>query len=196
MLEKFVENEYTSLSEEYNKSAQVKKVSLTFESEKYFRDFKKTLETDRRGEVGFLTRRKNGKYIVIRSKKYPKGAFRIPTGGIDFSESVIHALHREVKEELGISFEIESFKGIIEYNFHYKDEIIKFYSYLFVINEISGQLLKDATQDEIADYLEVDDDGLLELLTTLESISGGWRDWAYFRSELIKFYLAGGAIGE
>lgn len=196
MLEKFVENEYTSLSEEYNKSAQVKKVSLTFESEKYFRDFKKTLETDRRGEVGFLTRRKNGKFIVIRSKKYPKGAFRIPTGGIDFSESVIHALHREVKEELGISFEIESFKGIIEYNFHYKDEILKFYSYLFVINEISGELIKDATQDEIADYLEVDDGGLLELLTTLESISGGWRDWAYFRSELIKFYLAGGAIGE
>ena len=190
MLEKFVENEYTDLLKEYNKNAQVKKVSLTVESEKYFRDFKKTLETDRRGEVGFLLRRKNGKLIVIRSKKYPKGAFRIPTGGIDFSESVIHALHREVKEELGVSFEIDKFFGIIEYNFHYKEEIIKFYSYLFVINEISGELIKDATQDEIADYREVDDEGLFELYKTLTSVLGGWRDWALFRSELIKFYLS------
>ncbi len=190
MLEKFVENEYIELLEEYNKNAQVKKVSLEFQSEKYFRDFKKTLETDRRGEVGFLLRRKNGKFIVIRSKKYPKGAFRIPTGGIDFSESVTHALHREVKEELGVLFEIDNFFGIIEYNFHYKEEIIKFYSYLFVINEISGELIKDATQDEIADYREVDADGLLELYKTLTSISGGWSDWALFRSELIKFYLA------
>ena len=150
MLEKFVENEYIELSNEYNKNAQVKKVSLEFESEKYFYDFKKTLETDRRGEVGFLTRRKNGKFIVIRSKKYPKGAFRIPTGGIDFSESAIHALHREVKEELGILFDIDKFLGIIEYNFHYKDDIVKFYSYLFVINEISGELIKDAKEDEIA----------------------------------------------
>ena len=61
MLEKFVENEYIKLKDEYNKNAQVKKVSLDFESEKYFRDFKKTLETDRRGEVGFLLKRKNGK---------------------------------------------------------------------------------------------------------------------------------------
>ena len=190
MLEKFVENEYTDLLKEYNKNAQVKKVSLTVESEKYFRDFKKTLETDRRGEVGFLLRRKNGKLIVIRSKKYPKGAFRIPTGGIDFSESVIHALHREVKEELGVLFEIDKFFGIIEYNFHYKEEIIKFYSYLFVINEISGELIKDATQDEIADYREVDDEGLFELYKTLTSVLGGWRDWALFRSELIKFYLS------
>lgn len=190
MLEKFVENEYIELSNEYNKNAQVKKVSLEFESEKYFYDFKKTLETDRRGEVGFLTRRKNGKFIVIRSKKYPKGAFRIPTGGIDFSESAIHALHREVKEELGILFDIDKFLGIIEYNFHYKDDIVKFYSYLFVINEISGELIKDATEDEIADYLEVDADGLLELAETLNSISGGWRDWARFRLELIEFYLS------
>ena len=190
MLEKFVENEYIELSNEYNKNAQVKKVSLEFESEKYFYDFKKTLETDRRGEVGFLTRRKNGKFIVIRSKKYPKGAFRIPTGGIDFSESAIHALHREVKEELGILFDIDKFLGIIEYNFHYKDDIVKFYSYLFVINEISGELIKDATEEEIADYLEVDADGLLELAETLNSISGGWRDWAHFRLELIEFYLS------
>ena len=189
MLEKFVETEYGKLSQGYNSDALIKSVSINFKSRKYFGDFKKTVETDRRGEVGFLLKRKNGKFVVIRSRKYPKGAFRIPTGGIDFSESAIDALYREVKEELGVKFEIENFKGIIEYTFTYKDEIIKFYSYLFVITEISGELIKDATEDEISDYKEVDKDELLPLGEFLSSIEGGWSDWGKFRAELIKFYL-------
>ena len=189
MLEKFVENEYKELKEKYSKNSLIKSVSIKFQSKKYFYDFKNTLETDRRGEVGFLLIRKNGRYVVIRSKKYPKQAFRIPTGGIDFNESAIDALHREVKEELGIKFEIENFKGIIEYSFYYNDEIIKFYSYLFVIKEVSGNLISDATEDEISEYKEVDDKELEELVETLTSIEGGWRDWARFRAELIKFYL-------
>ncbi|MBR4893531.1 MAG: NUDIX hydrolase [Clostridia bacterium] len=189
MLEKFVENEYVKLSSKYNKSARVKSIVLNFNSEKYFYDFKKTLETNRRGEVGFLLKRKNGKYVVIRSKKYPKTAFRIPTGGIDFDESAIDALYREVKEELGIKFEIDNFHGLLEYTIYYKDEVIKFYSYFFVINEISGELIKDATQDEITDYKEIDYDELITLSKTLSEIEGGWRDWALFRLELIKFFI-------
>lgn len=189
MLEKFVETEYRELSKIYNPDSFIKTVNIKFESEKYFYDFKKTLEVDRRGEVGFLLIRKNGKFVVIRSKKYPKGAFRIPTGGIDFEERAIDALYREVREELGIKFEIDNFKGIIEYNFYYKEEIIKFYSYLFVIKEVSGNLISDATEDEISEYKEVDCEELKELLHIFLKIEGGWRDWARFRAELIKFYL-------
>ena len=189
MLEKYVENEYMELAGRYNPEAKVKNVTLEFKSEKYFKDFKNTLETNRRGEVGFLLIRKNGKYVVIRSKKYPKAAFRIPTGGIDFDESALDALYREVREELGVEFEIEKFHGIIEYNIHCKHEIIKFYSYLFVIKEVSGELIKDATEDEISDYREVDTIALSELEKTLKGIDGGWHDWATFRSELISFYI-------
>ena len=189
MLEKYVENEYRELAGRYNPAATVKNVSLEFKSEKYFKDFKNTLETNRRGEVGFLLIRKNGKYVVIRSKKYPKTAFRIPTGGIDFNETALDALYREVKEELGVEFEIEKFHGIIEYSIFCKSEIIKFYSYLFVIKEISGELIKDATEDEISDYKEVDIKALSELEKTLKAIDGGWHDWATFRSELISFYI-------
>lgn len=189
MLEKFVETEYRQLSEIYNPDSFIKNVTIKFESEKYFRDFKNTVETDRRGEVGFLLMRKNGKFVVIRSRKYPKHAFRIPTGGIDFDERAIDALYREIKEELGVKFEIDNFKGIIEYNFYYKEEIIKFYSYLFVVKEVSGNLISDATEDEISEYREVDREELDSLVHTLLKIEGGWRDWARFRAELIKFYL-------
>ena len=189
MLEKFVKTEYDELSKKYGTNSTIKSVILDFKSEKYFHDFKNTLETDRRGEVGFLLLRKNGKFVVIRSKKYPKMAFRIPTGGIDFDESAVDALYREVKEELGIQFEIENFKGIIEYAFRQNESIIKFYSYLFVIKEVSGNLISDATEDEISDSKEVSEEELSELVKTLTSIEGGWRDWARFRAELIKFYL-------
>ena len=189
MLERYVENEYRELCERYNTDAPVKKVSLKFRSEKYFRDFQKNLETNRRGEVGFLLIRKDGSYVVIRSRRYPKAAYRIPTGGINFNEKAIDALYREVKEELGVQFEIEKFHGLIEYNFYYRDEVIKFYSYLFVIREVSGNIIEDASEDEISDFKEVDFEGLTKISEILSGIEGGWRDWARFRTELIKFYI-------
>ena len=189
MLEKYVENEYRELCLRYNTDAPVKKVTLKFRSEKYFRDFQKTLETNRRGEVGFLLIRKDGSFVVIRSRRYPKAAYRIPTGGINFNEKAIDALYREVAEELGVKFEIDNFHGLIEYNIYYNDEVIKFYSYLFIIKEISGNIIDDASEDEIADFKEVDFEGLIRLSAVLSSIEGGWRDWARFRTELIKFYI-------
>ena len=189
MLERYVETEYRELCERYNTDAPVKKVSLKFRSEKYFRDFQKNLETNRRGEVGFLLIRKDGSYVVIRSRRYPKAAYRIPTGGINFNEKAIDALYREVKEELGVQFEIEKFHGLIEYNFHHKDDVIKFYSYLFVIREVSGNIIEDASEDEISDFKEVDFEGLIKISEILSGIEGGWRDWARFRTELIKFYI-------
>ena len=189
MLEKYVEDEFYWLKEKYGPEAFVKKVCLDFRNSKFFGDFKNTIETDRRGEVGFLLKRTDGKYVVVRSRKYPKNVYRIPTGGINFSEKAEDALYREVKEELGVKFEIESFKGLIEYEIRFKEEKIKFYSYLFEIKEISGVLIKDATEDEISDYKEIDFSELEILKENLENARGQWKDWSAFRSELIKFYL-------
>lgn len=189
MLEQFVKTEYEELKVKYNPEAEVKKVTLNFANEKFFNDFKKTIDTDRRGEVGFLLKRKNGKFVVVRSKKYPKYVYRIPTGGIRFSESALDALYREVKEELGVSFEVETFKGIIEYEIKYQEEIIKFYSYLFGITELSGNLIEDATEDEISDYREIGIKELNDMAARLINVEGAWKDWCGFRSELIQFYL-------
>lgn len=189
MLEQFVKTEYENLRLSYNPGSVIKKVNLEFKNEKYFKDFQNTVNIDRRGEVGFLLKRKNGKYVVIRSKKYPKNIYRIPTGGIGFDETAKDALYREVKEELGVNVEIETFKGIIEYEIKYKEEIIKFYSYLFGISELSGNLIQDATEDEISDYMEVDTEELKALGNKLRNTEGAWRDWCIFRSELIDFYI-------
>lgn len=191
MLEKYVENEYIKLKNEYNSASEIEKYTINFRNKKFFNDFRRTINTDRRGEVGFFLKRKNGKYVVVRSKKYPKNIYRIPTGGIGFTESVIDALYREVKEELGVEFEIESFKGIVEYTIKYKEEVLKFYSYLFEISEVSGNLIEDATEDEITGYREIDIDELKNVAKKLSSVEGSWKDWCSFRVKLIDFYLKG-----
>ena len=191
MLEMFVDTEYQELKDKYNPDASIKKVNLEFVNEKFFNDFKKTINTDRRGEVGFLLKRKNGKYVVVRSRKYPKYVYRIPTGGIRFSENAIDALYREIKEELGVEIKVETFKGIIEYEIRYKEDVIKFYSYVFGVTELSGNLIEDATENEITDYKEVELCELKEMAQRLINVEGAWKDWCGFRSELIQFYLGG-----
>lgn len=188
MLEGYMEREFESLRKAYNTSAKIKQVDLTFNNKKFFQNFKKNLNTDRRGEVVFLVERKNGKKIVIKSGKYPKGVYRIPSGGIGFEEKAIDALSREMKEELGIDFKIQSFLGLVEYKINYKNEALKFYSYLFLLKEVSGVLIEDATEDEITEYLEVDDKRLVQIGEKMGEIRGGWHDWCQFRSQVIYFY--------
>ena len=188
-MEKFVEEEFKALSKEFNPEAELKKCVLEFGNKRFFESFGETIINNRRGEVGFLLRRKNGKYILIRSRKYPVDILRIPTGGIAFGETVKEALYREVGEELGVSFDIASFVGMIEYEIHYGGEIIKFYSFLFEINEKDGEILKDATQNEISFIKEYSKDELSEALGLLKENKGSWKDWCVFRAQLLEFYI-------
>ena len=189
MLEKFVEEEFMELSKKYNPKAEIKKCRLEFDNKRFFESFRETIINNRRGEVGFLLKRKNGKYVLARSKKYPAEVLRIPTGGIEFNESAEEALYRELREELGVSFDIYAFLGIIEYEIHYSDEIIKFYSYLFEINEKDGEILKDATQNEISFIKEFSADELQAAEKMLKENKGSWKDWCLFRAQLLGFFI-------
>ena len=188
MLEKFVEDEFRELSRRFNPGAVTKKCVLKFNDRRFFESFMETVTVNRRGEVGFLLKRRNGKYVIIRSRKYPAEVLRIPTGGIEFNESAEEALYREVKEELGVSFEISSFTGLVEYEIHYGEEIVKFYSFLFELSETGGEILKDATQDEISGIRECSLSELFETGERLEKNNGSWKDWCRFRAQLIRFY--------
>ena len=188
MLEKYMQEELELLSEKYGGKPAVKKTVLKFENKRFFDNFKETIIKNRRGEVGFLVKRKNGKFVLVRSKKYPAYVLRIPTGGIEFNETAEEALYREVKEELGISFSVDKFEGLIEYEIHYSDEVIKFYSFMFVISETGGEILKDATQNEISGIAECDANGLKKAENILKNNKGSWKDWSAFRAALLIFH--------
>jgi hypothetical protein len=59
---------------------------------------------------------------------------------------------------------------------------------LFVINEKSGEILTDATDNEIYRIREFEKEELPEAENSLRNSNGSWKDWCAFRAELLKFY--------
>lgn len=177
----FNEAEFKGICKRLDTDAPVKDVIIRYQSKSYFNRIKSVVHSDRRGEVAFCVVRPNGKIIVITCKDYPKNIFRIPTGGIGHNEDILGAIYREVKEELGLDVEISAFAGVIRIRFEYKNENIMFYSYVFILNELGGELLKDASDDEISEVMEVDLDGLERIVHSLGKVKGKWEDWARFR---------------
>ncbi len=179
----FNEEEFLDICKKLNPKAYSKEISIECISEEFFNKLKTTIEIDRRGEVVFAVRRPNGKIITITCEEYPKGIFRIPTGGISHDEDIIGAVHREVKEELGLETSIDAFIGVLKLRFIYENDSEYFYSYLFLMKERGGRLLVDAIDDEVAEVMEAGIDELKNAAHLLENIEDSWKDWGQFRFE-------------
>src|SRR5437867_8364755 len=70
---------------------------------------------DRFGEVCMVIRRRGGGLLLSIKTFYPRGAFRLPTGGIHHGEGVFDALIREAHEETGLVTTVERFLARIAY---------------------------------------------------------------------------------
>jgi 8-oxo-dGTP pyrophosphatase MutT (NUDIX family) len=177
----FNEAEYLDICKKLNSGGNISDVAVRYEAPSYFNRLKSAVQHDRRGEVVFCVLRPNGKIITITCSEYPKGIYRIPTGGIGHKEDILAAVYREVKEELGLEVKIRTFGGVVRIRFEYGREHVMFYSYLFILDETGGRLLEDASDDEIGEVREVDLDDLEPVVRKLGEITGKWRDWGQFR---------------
>lgn len=185
----FSAREFNELKEKFGSDAIIKKVELQV-SRKFFNDFAQRIDTDRRAEVSFAVQRKNGKWITVQGENYPKGTFRIPTGGVAYGETVYHALFREVAEELGIQTEIVKFLGCIEYTIVCEGAKLLFYSFGFWLREIKGDLLTDATEREITAVSELNREELIEKIQVLRETEAEWSEWCRFRMESTSLILS------
>src|SRR3954464_1184387 len=70
---------------------------------------------DRYGEVCMVVRRPSGRVLLSIKTFYPRGAYRLPTGGIHEGEPVYDALLRETHEETGLETTVERFLARISY---------------------------------------------------------------------------------
>ncbi len=177
----FNEKEYNYICQQLSSKGGIYDVTIRYASSSYFNRIKSVVQRDRRGEVVFCVIRPNGKIIAVTCNDYPENIYRIPTGGIDHNENVLEAIFREVYEELGLKVKIKSFGGVVRIRFEHRNEHIMFYSYIFILEEVGGKLLEDASDDEISAVREVDIDGLAEIAANLKDIKGKWRDWGQFR---------------
>lgn len=184
----FNEAEFNSICKKLGCDGTVKDVTVRYTAPSYFNRIRNVVQRDRRGEVVFCVIRPNGNIIAATCSEYPEDIYRIPTGGIGHEEDILDAIFREVKEELGLEVRIRSFAGVIRIRFEYNDDFVMFYSYIFILDEIGGRLLTDASDDEISGIREVGLPGLEDIVVSLDSIKGKWQDWGKFR------YITSGAV--
>jgi 8-oxo-dGTP pyrophosphatase MutT (NUDIX family) len=146
---------------------------------------------DRFGEVLMAVRRPNGKLLVAIKTFYPRGAYRLPTGGIHHGEQIHDALARETKEETGLDTAVRRFLATIAYRGRSSPAAAPlFHTFAFLLDELGGTLGALDTDEQIEDWREMAPAELraqtivLEGLTTegTKSIGGSWADWGRFRA--------------
>ena len=145
--------------------------------------------TDRRGEVIFVVERPGG-LILHTNDSYPPGAYRLPSGGVGWGETVLSALHREVREEMGLEIEVERFLGLLEYEIRCEDfvelsrdeETLPFVSYVFLVKGGDGELVPQDEEEHITSFRQVPAAELAEVADSLRAIGEDWRDWGEFRA--------------
>ncbi len=180
-MNKFNEQEFLEICKKLNTQPYSEDITITYERDSYFNKLRHAVSYDRRGEVVFCVIRPNGKVITVTCSEYPEDIYRIPTGGIGHHEDIVTAANRETYEELGLQADMVKFAGVLKIKFMNGSNFVMFYSYIFIMKETGGNLLKDATDDEVSEVREVSIEELFKVADKLNNINGKWHDWGRFR---------------
>lgn len=148
---------------------------------------------DRFGEVCMVIRRPSGKLILSTKDFYPRGAYRLPTGGITHQERILDALLRETHEETGLDVRVRRLLAWIEYEgagVGPAEDRLSFHTLAFLLDETGGTLGSLDPAERILDFKEIDPGELPAVAQHLESIAsaispeivGDWAAWGRFRA--------------
>jgi ADP-ribose pyrophosphatase YjhB (NUDIX family) len=146
---------------------------------------------DRFAEVCMVIRRKNGKVPLSIKTFYPRGAHRLPTGGIHHGERILDALRRETEEETGLETETKRFLAWITYRpVSAPDGPPLFHTFAFLLEEVAGLFHTSDLEEQIEEWIEVEPGALGEIAGRLDriksapshEIGGDWADWGHFRA--------------
>ncbi|OGN81711.1 MAG: hypothetical protein A3H36_00815 [Chloroflexi bacterium RIFCSPLOWO2_02_FULL_71_16] len=148
---------------------------------------------DRFGEVCMVIRRPGGKLILSTKDFYPRGAYRLPTGGIAHDEAIFDALLRETREETGLEVEVRRLLAWIEYEgagVGRSEDRLSFHTFAFLLDETGGTLGSLDPGERILDFREIEPAELPAVAARLEAIAsaispeivGDWAAWGRFRA--------------
>jgi len=146
---------------------------------------------DRYGEVLMAVRRPSGNLLVAIKTFYPRGAYRLPTGGIHHGERILDAVIRETHEETGLETEVRRFLATISYRGRSTPtEPPLFHTFAFLLDEVGGTLGAIDKSERIEDWREMSIPQLRDQAVVLEHIAtegttgigGSWADWGRFRA--------------
>lgn len=146
---------------------------------------------DRYGEVCMVIRRPNGRLLTSIKTFYPRGAYRLPTGGIHRGEGVLASLMRETLEETGLRTDVQRFLARIAYRaLSAPGGPAVFHTFAFLLEETGGLLQTLDPHERIEDWREIETaelPGIADRLDRIqaqgsEDIGGDWAAWGRFRA--------------
>ncbi|MBV7335400.1 NUDIX hydrolase [Chloroflexi bacterium TSY] len=159
------------------------------------------IDSDRRAEVIFAIQGPGEQLWLHTKHSYPRPMFRLPSGGIDWDETVVDALFREIEEETRLPVIIQRFVALVTYRFHRHAAIshrptTQFASYLFWLQNINGSP-KPGDNEEVADFKPILPSQLPEVVSDLRNIWGDRRSWGQWRAlahDVLFDYMKSGVV--
>lgn len=141
-------------------------------------------------EVCMVLRRPNGTVLLSIKTFYPRGAYRLPTGGIDRDEPIFAALLRETREETGLEVEARRFLAALTYLDGRGGDPV-FHTFAFLLDERGGSLGSLDEHEHIEDYREIAPADLPGVADTLDGLPNdaaseisNWNAWGRFRAHI------------
>ena len=145
---------------------------------------------DRIAEVCMVVRRPSGRLLLAIKDFYPRGAFRLPTGGIHRGETIEGALRREAHEETGLRLRPRRFLAALTYR-HGVGGPVVFHTFAFLLHETGGHLASQDPGERIERWREIDPGDLAAVARALERIRDdagdeipNWSAWGRFRAHV------------
>jgi NAD+ diphosphatase len=144
----------------------------------------------RRAEVVMTVQRPDGRLLLHAKEHYPPDTYRLPSGGVQWGESILNALAREQMEELGLQLSPEAMPGIVRYTLHHQGKSIAFASYLFRLRAGENSLLLPQDANEaITEFRWLELKDLPAVAESLRSSTHGWHNWGAFRAVVHDFLV-------
>ncbi len=148
--------------------------------------------TDRYGEVCMVVRRPNGHLLTMMKTFYPRGAYRLLTGGINHGEHVYDALLRETYEETGLQVKVSRFLAALAYCSKSENATPIFYTFAFLLDEIGGTLGAIDEGERVEAFHEIAVQDLPTIAKMFRNIQhdvsreirGDWNNWGIFRAAI------------
>ncbi len=137
------------------------------------------LQDNRRAEVVFIFPRPNHEIILHIKQFYPRGCYRLPSGGVDIDEPLLDAIHREAEEETGQKIKPIQMLAVAEY---FTEIDWHFASYLILFEQTNIPLFPIDTKERIEDFKPFPVSDLQTAAERLNSLSGEWSTWGTFRA--------------
>ncbi len=137
----------------------------------------------RRAEVVMVVQRSDGRLLLHAKGHYPPGTYRLPSGGVQWGESILDALAREQMEELGLQLLPTTMPGLVRYTLYHDGQSLNFASYLFRLRAGENPRLSPQDPTEaISDFEWLELKDLSSVAESLRGSSHGWHNWGAFRA--------------